>query len=69
MGQLFAYIDGPLTALFPKMDQDERALLTRGLFSSIHGIVLLGLDGASAGVPADRIDTMIALILRRIAPE
>ena len=65
MGQLFAYISDPLAVIFPNRDPQELALLTRALFSSVHGIVLLGLDGASAGVPSDDIDKMIALILRQ----
>ncbi|PRY78185.1 AcrR family transcriptional regulator [Yoonia maritima] len=65
MGQLFAYISDPLAVVFPNRDPQELALLTRALFSSVHGIVLLGLDGASAGVPSDDIDKMIALILRQ----
>jgi len=48
------------------MDTDQRALLTKALFSSVHGIVLLGLDDASAGVQPANIDDMIALILIQI---
>ena len=66
MGQLFRWIDGPLTTLFPSLPQPDRALLTRALFSAVHGIVLLGLDQASAGVPGDQIDRMIDLILRQL---
>jgi AcrR family transcriptional regulator len=66
MGQLFAYISDPLAVVFPERDSQELALLTRALFSSVHGIVLLGLDEASAGVPSDDIDRMIALVLRQI---
>jgi len=67
MARLFAYIADPLSALYPRMPMADRALLTRALFSSVHGIVLLGLDEASAGVPAAEIDRMIALVLRQIA--
>lgn len=66
MGQLFNYISDPLAVIFPNRDSSELALLTRALFSSVHGIVLLGLDQASAGVPSDDIDRMIALVLRQI---
>jgi AcrR family transcriptional regulator len=66
MGQLFTYISDPLAVIFPERDSAELALLTRALFSSVHGIVLLGLDEASAGVPSDDIDRMIALVLRQI---
>ena len=66
MGQLFTFIHDPLSAAFPRMDTDQRALLTKALFSSVHGIVLLGLDDASAGVQPANIDDMIALILNQI---
>jgi len=66
MGQLFSYIANPLAVIFPNLNDEDRALLTRGLFSSVHGIVSLGLDRASAGVPTEEIDRMIALILRQM---
>jgi AcrR family transcriptional regulator len=67
MGQLFTYISDPLAVIFPQRDAEELALLTRALFSSVHGIVLLGLDEASAGVSTENIDRMIALVLRQFA--
>ena len=67
IGQLFAYIDAPLSVLFPDHDAPKRALLTKALFSSVHGIVLLGLDEASAGVPAAQLDEMISLIFNHLA--
>ncbi len=66
MGHLLTYIADPLAVIFPGRAADEHALLTRALFSSVHGIVLLGLDQASSGVPTDDIDRMIALVLRQI---
>lgn len=69
MGRLFAYIDAPLSVLFPDHSAEKRALLTKALFSSVHGIVLLGLDEASAGVPAAQLDEMISLILRHLASQ
>lgn len=67
MGELFAHIAAPLGALYPDQDDTDQALLTRALFSAVHGIVLLGLDRASAGVPRDQIDRMLALTLERLA--
>ena len=67
MGRLFAYISDPLAVVFPDREHVEIGLMTRALFSSVHGIVLLGLDEASAGVPSDDIDRMIALVLRQFA--
>ncbi len=67
IGRLFAYISDPLAVIFPDRTPEDLALLTRALFSSVHGIVLLGLDEASAGVPTEEIDRMIALVLRQFA--
>ena len=66
MGRLFTYISDPLAVIFPETDAEDLSLLTRALFSSVHGIVLLGLDEASAGVPTEDIDRMIALVLRQL---
>lgn len=64
LNRLFGYIDGPVRECFPTMDAQEAALMTRALFSSIHGIVLLGLENRISGVPRDEIRNMIALMLR-----
>ncbi len=64
LGRLFSYIDGPVQECFPEMSRDEVSLMTRALFSSIHGIVLLGLENRISGVPRDQMRNMIALILR-----
>jgi len=67
MGQLFAYIDAPLSVLYPDLEVGKRAILTKAMFSSVHGIVLLGLDEASAGVPAPQLDDMISLIFNHLS--
>ena len=64
LARLFSYIDGPVQECFPEMDAHEVGLMTRALFSSVHGIVLLGLENRISGVPRDQIRNMIALILR-----
>ncbi|WP_415922181.1 TetR/AcrR family transcriptional regulator [Tateyamaria sp. SN6-1] len=64
LGRLFSYIDGPVEECFPEMDSTEVSLMTRALFSSVHGIVLLGLENRISGVPRDQIRNMIALMLR-----
>ena len=66
MGRLFAYIEAPIRVLIPEMTKADRALFARVLFSSVHGIVLLGLDDASGGVPRDQLDRMIGLTLGRM---
>lgn len=66
MGQLFAHIAAPLRELFPEKDADGIDLMTRTLFSSIHGIVLLGLARRISGVPVERIEEMMAQLLSQI---
>jgi AcrR family transcriptional regulator len=66
LGRLFAYIAAPLRDLFPQMEAVGIDLMTRTLFSSVHGIVLLGLEKRISGVPAERIEEMIALLLHNV---
>lgn len=66
LGGLFAYIAAPLADMFPGMPEADLDLMTRALFSSVHGIVLLGLEQRISGVPLDQIEKMIAQILSRI---
>ncbi len=40
-GRLFRTIEGPLQVLCPRLEQGERALLARSLFSATHGLVSL----------------------------
>ena len=63
LGRLFGYIAGPVSECFPDMSDDEVNLMTRALFSSVHGIVLLGLENRISGVPGDELERMIALVL------
>ncbi|WP_127114809.1 TetR/AcrR family transcriptional regulator [Shimia sediminis] len=69
LGKLFANIRAPLGDLFPEMDDQPLELMTRAMFSSVHGIVLLGLENRISGVPQDNIRQMIAQVLSRIGPE
>lgn len=64
LARLFSYISGPVQECYPKMGETEVGLMTRALFSSVHGIVLLGLENRISAVPRDQIRNMIAFILR-----
>ena len=66
LGRLFAYISAPLGQVFPNKSESEIDLLTRTLFSSVHGIVLLGLENRISGVPRERLEAMITLILQTV---
>ena len=63
LAHLFSYIDKPLASALPNMEADQRQLFTRTLFTSVHGIVMLGLDDTSAAVHSGAIDQMIKLLL------
>ncbi|MFT6452634.1 MAG: AcrR family transcriptional regulator [Halocynthiibacter sp.] len=66
LGRLFANIAAPLAEIFPDMAPRELDLMTRALFSSVHGIVLLGLEKRISGVPFESIEMMIAQVLSQI---
>lgn len=67
LSKLFAWIATPLHEIFPDRDDAEIALITRTLFSAVHGVVLLGLERRISGLPPDKIKAMIALLLRNVA--
>lgn len=66
LGQLFAHIAVPLSRIFPDLPDAELDLMVRALFSSVHGIVLLGLQNRISAVPQDQIEMMIAQVLNQI---
>lgn len=67
LGGLFGIIARPLTQINPDLARDELDLLTRALFSSVHGIVLLGLERRISAVPLEQMETMIARVLERFS--
>ncbi|MFD0978047.1 TetR/AcrR family transcriptional regulator [Tropicimonas aquimaris] len=66
---LFAVIGGPLREIFPDLSATDIALMTRALFSSVHGIVSLGLEQRISGVPRPQIERMIELILSNLTAQ
>lgn len=67
MSRLFEIIEKPLSDIRPDLAPADLELLTRALFSSIHGIVVMGIDGFSGGVPTDQLEKMIAITLQSLA--
>ena len=57
---LFRHIFHPLAALFPNRSPEELSVTARSLFSSVHGMVSLGLEQKLIAVP-------IAVLRREIA--
>lgn len=65
--QLFALIATPLVRIFPEMPREDVILMTRGLFSAVHGIVLLGLEKRISAVPIDQLEHMITLVFNHLS--
>ena len=66
LGKLFSIIATPLSEIYPEAPASEIDLKTRALFSSVHGMVLLGLEKRISGVPAHQIEDMIEYLLRNV---
>lgn len=64
LDKLFGDMSGPVRECFADMDEADVALMTRALFSSVHGIVLLGLQTRISAVPRPELKRMISLVLR-----
>lgn len=61
---LFAHISKPVSEIFPDFSATDIQLMTRGLFSSVHGVVLLGLQQRASSAEISR---MLTLILSNIS--
>lgn len=64
---LFSHIARPVARLFPELVGRDLELMVRALFSSVHGMVLLGLENRISGVPRQNIQTMLTAVLSRIS--
>ena len=58
--QAFALMHPPLVRLLPNSDEREIALLSRILFSAVHGIISLGLEERMVAVPPDQLSRQVA---------
>jgi len=67
LDQLFTYISIPLAQVYPDYSATDIGLMTRTLFSSVHGIVLLGLENRISSVPSAELERMIELLLTNIS--
>ena len=63
---VFSYVLPPLRTLLPKLDEDALGVTARSLFSTVHGIVALGLDQKLVAVPQDQLRAEIARMVRAI---
>jgi AcrR family transcriptional regulator len=53
--QAFALMHKPLVRLMPDRDPEEIALLSRMMFSAVHGIISLGLEERMVAVPPEKL--------------
>src|SRR3954463_9844826 len=61
---LFRHIYRPLAALFPNRAAEELSVTARSLFSSVHGMVSLGLEQKLIAVPTAVLRREIATIVK-----
>ncbi len=58
--QAFALMHEPLVRLMPGKDPAEVALLSRMMFSAVHGIISLGLEERMVAVPPEKLRQQVA---------
>jgi AcrR family transcriptional regulator len=58
--QAFALMHEPLVRLLPDRDPEEVALLSRMMFSAVHGIISLGLEERMVAVPPAKLRQQVA---------
>lgn len=63
LDRLLSIIDAPLAEAFPDLPASEVRVRTRALFSSVHGITLLGLERRISAVEEDRLSDMIRFVI------
>ncbi|WP_456759505.1 TetR/AcrR family transcriptional regulator [Bradyrhizobium sp. USDA 4011] len=56
----FALMHAPLVRLLPDRDSDDVALLSRTMFSAVHGIISLGLEERVVAVPPEQLRERLA---------
>jgi AcrR family transcriptional regulator len=64
---LFSHIALPVSQVFQGLAGPQLDLMVRALFSSVHGIVVLGLQNRISGVPRPEVEAMIEAVLVQIS--
>lgn len=67
MQRLFGIIETPVRERFPDMGEEDIALMARALFSSVHGIIVLGLENQISDVSRGDMTRMIEMLIGNIA--
>jgi AcrR family transcriptional regulator len=63
---LFRHILEPLSVLLPDRAEPERMLMSRTLFSAVHGVVAIGLEEKLIAVPRQGLDRQIEGLVRLV---
>ncbi|TLX17113.1 TetR/AcrR family transcriptional regulator [Rhizobium sp. MHM7A] len=64
---LFRHVERPLAAMNPNLGEDERRILARTIYSSVHGIVHLGRQGRLIALPVPVIEQQLGVITQVLA--
>lgn len=63
LAAVFSQLEEPLTALLPDLPADQRSPIAQGLFASVHGMVIIGLDGKLGRVDPAALETQIRTLV------
>ena len=66
LGAVVLLIEAEVARLRPELSDADRAVLSRLLYSAVHGTVALALEGRFVAVPPDRLDAMLTLLVRNV---
>lgn len=69
IAKVLALIEVPLRKAIDDKSDEEIRVMTRILFSSVHGIVLLGVKGSIFETPREALELMIEIAVRRFVQE
>ena len=67
LDRVLTHVERPVAILVPAASAGERQALARALFSAVHGIVALGLDGKLGPVSAKLLEWQISALLHAAA--
>jgi hypothetical protein len=60
---LFARVEAPVATLWPGLSGPELKLLSRSVFSAVHGVITLGLDQRLANIDTDNLRQQLRLVV------
>ena len=61
--KLLNHIEKPLAELWPNATTEEISLISRTLFSAVHGVVELSLDDRTVGLPPESARNQLEILI------